>query len=334
MPSLVLCIYILASLVAFTPCRPLTKVLATIALLVISQKYLIYERLGGSFIAPDLPVPLLLAMEILYAFMVILVFLLLIKDGLALLLWLSSWLGGSWHLPFTPAIRSVGLVMVALVLGIYGTWQSTRVPGVRTVEITLPKLPVSLDGFSIVQLTDIHIGPFLKGDWLRGVVAKTNALSPDVVAITGDMIDGSPEELKDDVAPLSNLRAKYGVFGITGNHEYYFRVERWLPVFAELGITMLDNEHRVLQVAGGGAVGHCRCAGPGRTALRRGRPEYQTSFCRRTGYGQGADGASAQWYRGRDRRRPAALRPHPWRTVVFYEMADIDLQWRPGRRIV
>ena len=166
-PSLVLCIYILASLVAFTPCRPLTKVLATIALLVISQKYLIYERLGGSFIAPDLPVPLLLAMEILYAFMVILVFLLLIKDGLALLLWLSSWLGGSWHLPFTPAIRSVGLVMVALVLGIYGTWQSTRVPGVRTVEITLPKLPVSLDGFSIVQLTDIHIGPFLKGAWLR-----------------------------------------------------------------------------------------------------------------------------------------------------------------------
>ena len=109
--------------------------------------------------------------------------------------------------------------------GIYGTWQAIRVPDVRTIEITLPRLPVSLDGFSIVQLSDIHLGPFLKGAWLRDVVAKTNALSPDLVAVTGDMIDGSPDELKDDVAPLGDLQARYGVYGITGNHEYYFRVE-------------------------------------------------------------------------------------------------------------
>jgi hypothetical protein len=112
-------------------------------------------------------------------------------------------------------------------------------------------LPVSLDGFAIVQLTDIHLGSFLKGAWLRDVVAKTNDLSPDLVAVTGDMIDGSPDELKDDIAPLGNLQARYGVYGITGNHEYYFRVEQWLPVFAKLGITMLHNEHRILSVAGG-----------------------------------------------------------------------------------
>jgi uncharacterized protein len=250
-PSLVLCIYIIVSLVAFAPCRPLAKVFAGLALLVISQKYLIYERIGGSFIAPDLPGPLLLVMEILYAFMVILVFLLVLKDGLALLLWLSRWLGSSWHLPFSPAIRSVGLVIAALVLGIYGTWQAIRVPDVRTIEIALPRLPASLDGFSIVQLSDIHIGSFLKGAWLRDVVAKTNALSPDLVAVTGDIIDGSPEELKNDVAPLADLQARYGVYGITGNHEYYFRVEEWLPVFAKLGITMLQNEQRILSGAGG-----------------------------------------------------------------------------------
>ena len=250
-PSLVFCLYIAASLIAFAPCRPLLKVAAGIALLVISQKYLIYERIGGSFIAPELPYPVLMILEILYAFMIILAFLLVVKDGLALLLWLSHWLGGSWHLPFSPAIRSGGLVFAALVLSLYGSWQSLRVPDVRTREVALSGLPASLDGFSIVQLTDIHIGPFLKGDWLKGVVAKTNALSPDLVVVTGDMIDGSPAELRDDVAPFAGLQARYGVFGVTGNHEYSFRVEDWLPVFGQLGITMLQNEHRTLEVAGG-----------------------------------------------------------------------------------
>ncbi|KAB2887978.1 MAG: metallophosphoesterase, partial [Desulfobulbaceae bacterium] len=250
-PSLVFCLYIAASLIAFAPCRPLLKVAAGIALLVISQKYLIYERIGGSFIAPELPYALLLTLEILYSFMIILAFLLAVKDVSALLLWLGRWLGGSWHLPFSPAIRSGGLVLAALILSLYGSWQSLRVPAVRTREVVLPGLPASLDGFSIVQLTDIHIGPFLRGDWLRGVVAKTNSLSPDLVAVTGDMIDGSPAELRDDVAPFAGLQARYGVFGVTGNHEYYFRVEDWLPVFGHLGITMLQNEHRTLKVAGG-----------------------------------------------------------------------------------
>jgi len=278
LPSLILFIYIVVSLLAFAPCRPLVKVVAGIALLIISQKYLIYERIGGSFIAPDLPGPWLLIMEILYGSMIILAFLLLVKDGITLLLWLSRLLGSSWHLPLTPAMQSVGLVMAALVLGIYGTWQSIRVPGVRTVEITLARLPASLDGFSIVQLSDIHIGPFLKGAWLREVVARTNALSPDMVALTGDMIDGSPEELRDEVAPFGDLRAKYGVYGITGNHEYYFRVERWLPVFAQLGITMLQNEHRVLAVAGGAEL---VIAGvPDQTALHSGGagPDSKTAL--------------------------------------------------------
>jgi hypothetical protein len=251
LPSLVIFVYIVASLIAFAPCRPLLKVAAGVALLAISQKYLIYERIGGSFIAPNLPYGLLLSLEILYAFMIILAFLLVVKDVLTLLLWLSRWLGSSWYLPLTLAIRSGGLVVAALVLSLYGTWQSLRVPDVRTVEITLPRLPVSLDGFSIVQLSDIHIGPFLKGDWLRGVVEKTNALAPDLVAVTGDMIDGSPAELKDDVAPFADLQARYGVYGVTGNHEYYFRVESWLSAFEQLGITMLQNEHRILSVAGG-----------------------------------------------------------------------------------
>lgn len=249
-PSLVLFIYIVASLIWLLPYRPLARIAAGSVLFVIGCKYLLYEKIGGSFIAPDLPRSLLLSMETLYGAMVILAFLLLVKDGLALLLWLSRCLGSSWHLPFTAALRSGGLVLAALGLALFGIWQSLKVPDVRTVEISLPGLPASLDGISIVQLSDMHIGPLLQGDWLRGVVAKTNAQAPDLVVLTGDMIDGTPESLKADIAPLGGLQARYGVYGVTGNHEYYFHTEQWLPVFRKLGIVMLQNEHRTLPVNG------------------------------------------------------------------------------------
>ena len=246
-PSLLIFIYIVVSLIAFVPWGPLAKVVGTLVLLAISQKYLIYENIGGSFIAPILPRSLLLSMEVLYSSMFILAFLLLIKDSLALLLWLGS----SWRLPFSPGTRSGGLVLVSLVLGIYGTWLSIRVPDVRTIEITLPRLPTDLNGFSIVQLSDLHIGPFLNAHWLRRVVEKANSMAPDLVALTGDMIDGYPDELQDDIAPLGDLRARHGIYGITGNHEYYFRVEKWLQVFEKLGINMLHNDHVILSSAGG-----------------------------------------------------------------------------------
>jgi len=253
-PSLILFGYVVASLILFMPCRLPVKLAAGVVLLAVCLKYPVYEKIGGSFIAPDLPRPLLLSMEVLYAAMVILFFMLLIKDGLAVLLWLSRCLGTSWHLPFAPAVRSGGLAVAALVLAAFGTWQSLRVPDVRTVEISLPDLPAGLDGFTIVQLSDIHIGSLLKGDWLRGVVAKTNALAPDLVAVTGDMIDGTPAALAAEIAPLAELRAKHGVYGVTGNHEYYFGAQEWLPVFQRVGIVMLHNEHRVLSVKGADLV--------------------------------------------------------------------------------
>lgn len=269
-PSLLILAYILVSLVGSMPVRLMTRIVAGILLLAISLKYLIYERIGGSFIAPNLPGPLLLLMELLYAAMVILFFLLLLKDGLALLLWLSRCLGTSWQFPFSSEVRSSGIVLAALALAVFGTWQSVRIPDVRTVEISLPRIPAALDGFSIIQITDIHIGPFLKGDWMLRVVEKTNALYLDLVVLTGDLIDGNPDLLKDDIAPLGELRARYGVFGVTGNHEYYFHVNDWLPVFEQLGVRMLHNEHETLSVDGGA---HLVIAGiPDRTETRFGGP--------------------------------------------------------------
>jgi len=249
-PTLAIILYICVSLIWRLPCRPWLRVAAGGVLVAVGSKYIVYEKIGGSFIAPDFPALLLMTMEFLYNAMVLLAFLLLARDCLALLLLASRWLGSCWRLPFAPAKQAGALLGAALVLALIGTWQAMRVPDVRTIEIPLPGLPAELDGFSLVQLTDTHIGLLLKGPWLEEVVRKTNALNADLVVLTGDMVDGSPEALANDIAPLRALHAKYGVYGITGNHEYYFGVRQWLPVFEKLGIVMLQNSYRAFSIRG------------------------------------------------------------------------------------
>jgi len=98
---------------------------------------------------------------------------------------------------------------------------------VRRIDVTLDRLPRNLNGTTIVQLSDVHVGPTIGRPCIEAVVEKVNALKPDVIAITGDLINGSIDQLRDAMAPLSELRAKYGVFFVTGNHEYYSGVSRW-----------------------------------------------------------------------------------------------------------
>ncbi len=113
---------------------------------------------------------------------------------------------------------------------------------VRTLEVGLRRLPQALSGSTIVQLTDIHVGPTIRRDFIEQIVDSTNALEPDVIAITGDLVDGSVTKLREHVAPLARLRAKYGVFFVTGNHEYYSGVEEWCEELGRLGIRVLRNE--------------------------------------------------------------------------------------------
>ncbi len=113
---------------------------------------------------------------------------------------------------------------------------------VKRVDVSLAKLPAAAKGYRIVQLTDVHIGPTIGKAFLEDVVARVNALSPDLVAITGDLVDGSVEELGDAVRPLADLRAKDGVFFVTGNHEYYSGADEWIAFLGTLGIKTLRNE--------------------------------------------------------------------------------------------
>ena len=143
---------------------------------------------------------------------------------------------------FLARALSGGIALSALGLGAYGI-ASVRSPvEVKPVRVGLRRFPKTMDGFRIVQLSDVHIGPTIDGTWLRGIVERVNALEPDIVAITGDLVDGSVAELRDHVAPLADLKAKHGVFFVTGNHEYYSGVDAWIAELETLGVKVLRNE--------------------------------------------------------------------------------------------
>ena len=129
-----------------------------------------------------------------------------------------------------------------------GWVQARRRAAVKPVRVPIEGLPPDLDGFRIAQITDLHVGPIIRREAVRRVVEAVNELDADVIAVTGDLADGTVEDLKDVVAPLSELRARQGVYFVTGNHEYYWNAPAWVEEVRRLGPTVLVNEHRALRV--------------------------------------------------------------------------------------
>jgi predicted MPP superfamily phosphohydrolase len=113
---------------------------------------------------------------------------------------------------------------------------------VKEVRVRLRRLPAAQHGTTIVQLTDVHVGPTIGRAFVESLVQQVNALTPDVVAITGDLVDGSVEDLWDAVAPLGGLRARHGIYFVTGNHEYFSGAGPWIDALGRLGIRVLANE--------------------------------------------------------------------------------------------
>jgi predicted MPP superfamily phosphohydrolase len=126
----------------------------------------------------------------------------------------------------------------------------------RITEVTVPirNLPESLRGFSIAQISDVHVGPTIKRGFVEGIVQQVNRLNADLIAVTGDLIDGSVARLSVHTAPLAGLRARYGAFFVTGNHEYYSGERAWTDEVRRLGIRVLKNEHVVLRHNGSSLV--------------------------------------------------------------------------------
>ena len=176
---------------------------------------------------------------------------------------------------------------------------------VKQVRVPLAKLPKELSGYTIVQLTDIHVGPTIGRAFIDQIVRTTNALAPDLVAITGDLVDGSVADLGPLVEPLKELRAKDGVFFVTGNHEYYSGVDAWIAHLSGLGIRVLRNERVPLRDG-------LDLAGVDDTSAK--------SF----GHGHGQDVPRAM--RDRDESRAMVLLAHQPKAVIDACKHGVDLQ--------
>jgi predicted MPP superfamily phosphohydrolase len=161
-------------------------------------------------------------------------------------------LGQSWPL-LDPRALSLGILATAAALSVVGLAQA-RCPRIRRVSVPIDNLPAELDGYRIVQWSDVHVGPTIRRRFVQSLVERTNALGADAVAITGDLVDGPLADLREQVEPLRDLRARDGVFYVTGNHEYYWRASEWCPALQSLGLDFLKNEHRVITRNGAAIV--------------------------------------------------------------------------------
>jgi predicted MPP superfamily phosphohydrolase len=205
--------------------------------------------------------------------------------------------------------RLVGGVVGAggLGLGTYGLFNVLRPVAVKKVQVAMSTLPAAANGFRIVQLTDVHVGPTIGKEFIEELVTRVNALEPDLVAITGDLVDGSVAELGQLVAPLAKLKAKEGVYFVTGNHEYYSGVDEWLAFLGTLGVRVLRNERVSIR----GEEGFDLAGIDDASAASYGK-------------GHGADLARA--VAGRDSSRALVLLAHQPKAIDLAERLGVDLQ--------
>ncbi|MEV2237822.1 metallophosphoesterase [Micromonospora sp. NPDC049891] len=133
----------------------------------------------------------------------------------------------------------------------YGVRTAMGPPQLDRVQIRLAKLPRSMDGLRIATVSDIHIGPLTGRAHTERIVAAINRLDADIVAVVGDLVDGTVAELGDDAAPLRGLRSRYGSYFVTGNHEYYSGVEEWVAEIDRLGLRVLQNRRLEIATRGG-----------------------------------------------------------------------------------
>ena len=242
-------------------CSPTVKALCAAGIALAAFKLQVFRLLFGGSVVQELPYPVLIVSGWVYAVVILWVLLTLLWDvalglarlpGLPGLSRLLGQLRAPGRAPRTveggAARRVAVLLTLACVLSAVGVWQAVGVPSVHRVTLRVRHLPPALEGLRMVQLSDLHISPLFRRAWTEAVVQRANALQPDIIVLTGDMIDGGTAERAADVAPLAQLRSRYGVYACLGNHEYYSGVNAWYREFTRLGITVLRNSHAVVRV--------------------------------------------------------------------------------------
>ncbi len=254
-------------------------------------------------------------MWVLYSWMGLMFFLFVLlipADLVRGLGWLIDRISGT---PVDPARRLLLARIFGGVVGLGGLGMAgiglvtaARKVAIKPVQVALRGLPDAFAGFRIVQLTDVHVGPTIGRSFIEDLVTRTNALDPDIIAITGDLVDGSVAELARHVEPLRQLRARHGVYFVTGNHEYFSGADAWIEHLRGLGISVLRNERVVIE-----RDGQC-------IDLAGVDDPTGANF----GAGHGTDLARA--LAGRDPARPVILLAHQPKTALEAEQHGVALQ--------
>jgi hypothetical protein len=206
------------------------------------------------------------------------------------------------------AARALVVFGAALALAALGLRIALAPPALRRLELRLPRWPRALDGFRIVQISDLHIGPILGRRFASALVERINALAPDLVAVTGDLVDGDVRRLREEVAPFAALRARHGVWFVTGNHDHYSGADAWVRRVEELGLRPLRNTR--VEIARDGAAFDLAGVDDAHGHLVSGRG------------GEDLERALA----GRDPARPVVLLAHDPTTFKRAARRGVDLQ--------
>ena len=174
----------------------------------------------------------------------------LARDVALAIAWIvDAWLARGFHAALAgwSALAVPALALAATAIGFVNARRRARV---RDVRVPIAGLPAALEGFTIAQISDLHVGPTIRRPYVDAVVDAVNGLDADVVAVTGDLVDGTVHELAPHTEPLRRLSARHGVYFVTGNHEYYSGAQAWTAELTRLGMRVLANEHVVVDHAG------------------------------------------------------------------------------------
>ncbi|WKX26939.1 metallophosphoesterase [Tatumella ptyseos] len=220
------------------------RLLFFIAVVLVAECHLVYKIVFGNRFAPEFPHGLMVAINFLFGTLIAFTLLLILCDIVSVG---QFALHGTW-----PEHRTTHYILLVIALAIagYATYQAVKVPRVKTVTLTIQNLPKAFDGYRVVQLTDLHASTLFTGRWMKKVVDRTNQLHADIVLFTGDVADGSIEKRYEDVAPLAELKAKQGRFAIPGNHEYYSGYLPWMERMEQLGFHELINSSVTVEKEG------------------------------------------------------------------------------------
>jgi len=143
-------------------------------------------------------------------------------------------------------ISAIGVMALTAAITMVGFFMARRTAPVVNVNVPLAGLPKELEGFTIAQISDIHVGQTIKRNFVAAIVDRVNRLHADMIAITGDVADGSVPHLARHTEPLARLVSRHGTYFVTGNHEYYSGADAWIHELERLGAKVLMNEHVVL----------------------------------------------------------------------------------------